>query len=848
MTTQSVSTAGINIEKPKKSFFTHIMYHNAKQNIMRNLKILIIIFVLHMLAAPLTLIMAMLTISLSGQPDIGAIAGVGSLTTGIAALAGILCVLQMFSYHHQKTLVDMHHSLPMTTSQRFVSDFLSGLVLYVLPFIASSIITLILLLVGHLAYDGRSFGQGVDQLWVCNIFAEYAPMIIKLIIGGIILMLMLYSLTVLVTTCCGSTFECIAYTVLANILIPGVTLSAVYSLMSDLRGLNTELYAINSTIYFSPAGSLFGLIWLLDGEQIISAPITNITFAKWALLNLLISVIYAVGAFFLNRLRKAEDTGKPFVFSAFYYIIITAATIAIELLFLYADSDDMLIPMIVITAVMNMILAVIKNRGFKKFWKEAIRYAATVLACGIAFFVFQETNGFGIVNRIPSPSSVREVYIDYKGMFDDYNYYSYDNDFYVKITSPDIIQKITDIHGSILNSSRKSSVDSLSLTYKMKDGRIIAREYDINMQILNMLFETDLCEELRSARADKADKIIDNFFNNSRNYTELIIMPYEAYAVDELRNLAASEIPVSRFSADFSETLKSCIRSDIMNMTAEDYYTPQGGCYLLAGQNNHSSYYRDRIVFTDAYTSTISYLKECGFNFNEIDNTISYTMNYLDVAIINNSVVEKTTGLTVPSSSADLRSIGAYIPEYEGTELYRYSYLHSTCLQSRTDAMILLSNAKYEYHTDENLYVIRIYTTGNTAVIPAEYSDIAERVYINAVCDQFTYLLTMLTSNNFTDYDYDESDHYYSYYKEYSEKYYRSFIKVFLEEFSKQDIISALQEYETYDGYESELYDCMLQFANGKRSLIYEEDDDHYNDHKYDDNYSYDFYDDSDIY
>ena len=65
--------------------------------------------------------------------------------------------------------------LPMGTPQRFVSDFVSGLFIYIVPFIAAQIFTWILLLIGHLGFDGKTFyihssddPIEVTSSWTCN--------------------------------------------------------------------------------------------------------------------------------------------------------------------------------------------------------------------------------------------------------------------------------------------------------------------------------------------------------------------------------------------------------------------------------------------------------------------------------------------------------------------------------------------------------------------------------------------------------------------------------------------------------------------------------------------------------
>ena len=134
----------------KSRFFTAAMGHNFRFNVKDNMKLMIVIFVLHFAAAPLLLITMLTQLAASHSPDIdGGFIAAAVIGTGLAAAAGMICALSVFKYLYKKSAVDMRLSLPMTTGQRFVSDFLSGLFIYVVPFIGAELISLLLTLIGH---------------------------------------------------------------------------------------------------------------------------------------------------------------------------------------------------------------------------------------------------------------------------------------------------------------------------------------------------------------------------------------------------------------------------------------------------------------------------------------------------------------------------------------------------------------------------------------------------------------------------------------------------------------------------------------------------------------------------
>ena len=112
---------------------------------------------MHLVAAPLTLVNQMAVLSTGTDENIQEIyAVIGVISTAIAILSGIVVAISNFSYLYKKTQVDMSLSLPMTVRGRFISDFVSGLITYLVPYIAVQILTFILAGIGHLAYDGRT--------------------------------------------------------------------------------------------------------------------------------------------------------------------------------------------------------------------------------------------------------------------------------------------------------------------------------------------------------------------------------------------------------------------------------------------------------------------------------------------------------------------------------------------------------------------------------------------------------------------------------------------------------------------------------------------------------------------
>ena len=142
----------------RSPLFTKEMLHNMRFNIMSNMKLMIIIGVLHLAAAPLIIFAWIMGILTKGQSEPGdAYIMIGVLTTICAVLSGIICAVTVYPYLYNKSRVDMQLSLPMTTTQRFISDSLSGLFIYLIPYRIAEALAAVEMLIGHLLCDGRFF-------------------------------------------------------------------------------------------------------------------------------------------------------------------------------------------------------------------------------------------------------------------------------------------------------------------------------------------------------------------------------------------------------------------------------------------------------------------------------------------------------------------------------------------------------------------------------------------------------------------------------------------------------------------------------------------------------------------
>lgn len=834
-----------NVSSVKESFITNAMRHNCLMNCKENIKLIIVQFVLHFAGAPLVLLMLLINILTYGSDDVEAYLVIGTLTTGAGALSGIICALSAMPYLYRKHMVDMRLSLPMTTTERFVSDYFSGLVTYIAPFLSAQVFTWIFMLIGHVACDNKVFyderyNYSDYEGWYCTIFSDVAPILLKATIGAVLLMLMFYALTVIVSDCCGSVFECVAYTAMANGLIPGVIAIIIAVSISSVSGLDEEVYIRELIPYTSPIGGAIGLVmafsndaYLIENGTLLPNPYT---FGTWFIGVFIAVIIYTLAAFFIYKKRRAEDTGKPIVFGLFYHIIVTMGIVSI--VFIFMDDGELIVPMIIITAILYMVFHVVRNRGFAKFGKGVLTYVITLLSCCAAYFVVAATAFFGIADYVPSVSSVSEVYISYNGYFENASYYDFGGfDYYANddasvftIKDPENIAIVTEAHkimteDDYIHDTYNYSGETIRIMYKLKSGRYVVREFECDDAEMEVLARLDRTEEFKEYYANY---VSNKFIQAKRTYEEglasgdsvknyyVSVAPkwmYEGYDYSDSRDM----INYAYLPADFFDKMQSAMYNDLKNQTDEDYFRYEGKQWFISASGMAD------VIITQKHTQSIAYLTECGFELPDVSvNTLrKYQTEGFEQYITSQPLESQIAGKQILSNTEG-RNVRIKFGGFQEDVMY-YSQFYC----GSEEYMKLMEVAQKAYKADDSSYTIIV--GGSKAVIPIEYKPLAEEFYIRSVVGEFMHRLgadfyqycevfdlTVFDIELRKNRSYNKNVEFFD---EYDTNCYREFMGEFAEFYGKQkfteifgnsDLYEAITEYSKgghlIDDYSEELY------------------------------------------
>lgn len=638
------ATASVS-EKKKRKHFSPVL-HYWKCGVRSNMRMSVILTFLHLAASPLVLLALIIGVHI-GFYDTGDLAGMflglGAVTTAIAAFLGMFIAIKSFDCLHKRSVVDMKFSLPLSSSQRFIADFLSGLFSYLAPFLLTQLFSVLLAAYGLAFMEGKRFDVFAEGHYshaiVCDYFTDVMHMLLQLIICGTLIMLMFYTITVFVTVCSGSKIEAIIYSLLVNSVIPSALYFSFYSATYDLYGIYGTDTGTDG-MFFLVTSAAGGLAYFLDwfDDYYYSSYCDT---GMWAVLYLTVTFIYGLTAFLLYKKRRAEQVSKPFAFKIVYYIFISSLILGIYSLFYYEEIS--MIPMLIASGVVYMVLEVVTNRGFRRFWLSVIKYGATVGGSALLILLIRRTDGFGMVQAVPPDWAISSVYINYNGYYSDFKGY------YLDFDEPENIRIITDTHKALIrnynqhkkdhhngelskNTAVKSS--SIHIYYTLKGGFVIERWYSfLNREASETLRQIDLTNEYKTQVASYYDDFIRNFYSHGIEEKLEKLSPAELDEYEQKHRAYVSpggaavrqedivENGISRvalYKSGFYDRLADAYSKDIMNITEENFYRSD-----LKNEYILSQYqYNDSIYIPESFSNTIEILEQYGFRLPRIEELI----------------------------------------------------------------------------------------------------------------------------------------------------------------------------------------------------------------------------------
>lgn len=693
---------------------------NLKIKLQSNKKLFIISCVVSLLGIPMFILGKVFEIYKTAQEKLGiydySYDAELYYIIAIAAMCILLIIVlissfNMFHYLYNRPMVDVIYALPITTKQRFFSDYLAGLLTFAVPYIVSSVIALII--------NGIAFTTLPD--WASTTFQSdigSTSLILQACVCVLLIMLMLYTLSVLVLTCCGSIVESIGYNIIINAIIPIVSVIIFTFVETAAYGLRTSFTTTDFLEKTTVVGGLKIMYQLISSVMIENSLSSEFIYSditlKWAVCYILLTAVIFGIAYFLYKKRKAEDVTKPFAFKAVYYIFMTCIcfcmSAGIIMTSIYGKSFSTSIPWIIFSIVIFFILDTIQNRGFKKIKTGIIKYIAMTGSSLLLLMIIIWTNGFGSSFNVPSAEKVEKITLDYTIDLFSKDFYRKDS---LVLTDTDEIKQIIDTHQYIVddyqefldtkpelservNYTPTDYADYIEIMYTLKSGKEVLRAYNVGDDVFMQLKELYLSD----ANISNIISDLKEYFPENDRKENKFISVFDKFEYDF--GIYMSKENYNQLLSAYEQDLKNADINDIIN-ESETY------CYIY------------NYAVLKSYTNTINYLNEIGvkiteedsaeelekYNFEQINIDTVITMNPSEIAKHHNSAFVSTT---MECNYYDFNESA-------------YNITLSNEYKEKFIEILLKSEPSY---LTEDMNCVFIAFNGYNYILPSEYRNLAE--------------------------------------------------------------------------------------------------------------------------
>ncbi len=456
---------------------------------------------------------------------------IAAASAAVVLILAFVTVNSMFSYNLKKCDADMYLSLPLTTTQRFFSDLLTGGIVSVLPMTISGAISAVIMSVTGIGADEGftttylnvlSSGDYESEINIAmqqifsrtnNILYRELPQIITYaFIAMTAVLIFTYLFCVLINSFTGKMSDYIVYTIIAMAALSVIVTTIVGTAIMMVTEAASSEELSSALMFASPAGMIFAFIlsivnsfgenvFVISESKGVYSAVRNdnidifCTFnTRNVIIMILVFAVLIVLAYVVTRLRKAEKTGSHFVFELPYHII--SLSIVCALLCIAIGTSPVMIDStlymtfmicIAISAIVYFFAEITHGRKINKIWQSLLRYVGAILGTLLLCTVIRQTDIFGLERYVPSTDGIKSVEMSTKKAFSDNG----NSDYYtINFKNTDNISAITKYHSFIVNNGCAHRYSDYGVepgndnyyvrfVYKMKDGRMITRSLSI---------------------------------------------------------------------------------------------------------------------------------------------------------------------------------------------------------------------------------------------------------------------------------------------------------------------------------------------------------------------------------
>lgn len=526
------------------------------------------------------------------------------LFLGAALISGCL----VFKYLHNRKQIDFYHALPIKREALFITNYLSGILMIIIPYLLNALLSLaVILLFGYIGYLN----------WATAIWG---------LIQHILFFIAIYSIIVLSAVLTGNS--------IINILLGPILLGIGPALTATCLSIIQTFYA---TFY----DGLFPWLALVKqtspaGRYVLAATNTS----TLNLVNTIILLAWIAGIFalslFLYRKRKSEAAGKAIAFERFRpfikYPIVLIATALMGLIFYHAGSANqgawLIFGAVCGAYIANYIIEIIFHFDFKAI-KKGYKAFGVYLAI---FFIFIAIPYFDLTNYdayIPQRNQIATIHLKLGNInnFENGDYYNGRNstlslkegvlaDFNTSLLSEpenldaaySIIRQSLDYNQNEVEDHSITKYVQIQVLYTLTNGKLVARNYNwLPITELTPYLETVLDSEEYKLNHFRLFKIPDN---------SLIL-------IDGIQSFnSAAYRDGTSLSANLKNKILEAYKTDLLALTSDTTKNlpPIGSLSISAdyAYNAHYAKMAARYPIYENFTNTLNALQEIGISKSDL--------------------------------------------------------------------------------------------------------------------------------------------------------------------------------------------------------------------------------------
>lgn len=531
-------------------------------------------------------------------------------------------------YLHRKRTMDTFGALPMSRRTMFLSQYLSGFAIVVIP------LTLVTLINAAIIANAEILPA---------LFYQYGLIVAMAFTA--------YSATVFLGICCGTKADTVVSAIALNGAFPIFVLLVALISMTIITGAtkSAELFflmpikvlmCILAPYAFSVVALVQGL-FMPVGEEIsgLAGSYTRVTGLSGVttaeeifpqiLMIVLVGIAYVLLSVFFIKRRKTEAAQSTFAFQIPNYIIrfivtatiglaggLVALTLSVDGLFSAATFTVYAVfalGAVIGVLIAHTIITLIYNRGFGGYIKSLVHAGVVVVAIGV-FGSIAVTGCFGYVTAVPETNTIAKIELSSHSIRGGQQTALFDSDS-SKEMIVDIHEAIVDNIEFPLNPLKQSRIVTskdttnerisfLNIKYVLTNGKEVYRYYDNNI-LSNEAVDEKLAALMKTAEYKKQTAV---FLNEAKDINVVSVNKVDTY--DQFIYVEGTGE-----RREFIEALKKDIMADESFGTRKNNEEALAEVkleYNVAGKDKNGTYniIYENITLHNSYVNTIAFLKE----------------------------------------------------------------------------------------------------------------------------------------------------------------------------------------------------------------------------------------------